>query len=174
MMALNGLFVRVWARPELYLGRPFDVLLGGYILVQTFNHCLAHPFVLAKETRQLAIICLIEAPLNLLGTVWAVRHFGPRGLLAASIGATFVTSFFWIWRNGPRKIGLVSSEVMTACKSLLPLFMLTLLGSTLAFLPAGAWWCEALLCTATAAILYSSSRRELVFVLQRLRLRSRP
>lgn len=171
LAAFNGLFVSVWARADLYLGTRFDFLLGSYLLVQTLNHCLSLPFVLAKDTRTLAIVSLAEAAANLAGTIWAVKRFGPPGLLAASVAATLVVSLCWIARAGPRRIGIAARDIVTACLPLAPIVGLLLVSYTLGFLPAGAWQLRIgiLLAMASGALLLFSSRRELEFVLRRMR-----
>lgn len=165
LAALNGLFVGIWARSDLYLGRRFDLLFGGYLVVQTINHCLSHPFVLAKETRKLALISSLEALVNLTGTVWAVRRFGPQGLIAASIAATVMTSFFWIIRAGPRQIGLKTRAVLNGCRSLAPLVFLVLLSGALGFLPVPLQrWGEVLLCATAVPLLIHALKHELDYL----------
>src|SRR5207302_6247862 len=65
LILLNRPFVNVWARPELYAGRAFDVLLMIYILQHTWNHCMAFCSVVAKDLRPLTILAVVELILNI-------------------------------------------------------------------------------------------------------------
>ncbi len=166
LLAFNELFVRWWAKPELYLGSTFDLLLGAYLLVNTINHCLALPFVLAKQTGRLAAIAGLEAVINLTATVWAVRHYGPVGLLAASIATTAITSLFWVARFGPHHLQLTFRQVAAGCRPMTPVLATLAAAGTLVLSLSPEWgrWSNLACCGAAFGLLVHGSLRDLQHV----------
>jgi O-antigen/teichoic acid export membrane protein len=116
LILLNRPFVSLWAKPELYAGAVFDLLLMIYILQHTWNHCLAFGPVVAKDLRPLTILAVVDMILNIgLSMIFVLyAGMGVNGVLIGGILGTAVTTVYLTVR-APRYFSLSTHDLIGPC-----------------------------------------------------------
>lgn len=115
IVMVNPLFVILWTKPEYYGGAMLDLLLGFYIIVQTYTHCFSYAFNLHKKMRSWTIFELVLLPLSLGFMYFGVRSIGLAGIPAGLLAAGFLGGGFWyVVKRGGDLLGVSFSKVFLA------------------------------------------------------------
>ena len=90
-------FIRLWVGKEFYAGLMFTTLVTYLYLIQhSFIHVSSACLNGAGIAKSISFMALLEGAVNLALSILLVRSFGLTGVVAATVAASLVTSFWYI------------------------------------------------------------------------------
>ncbi len=125
VVALNGLFVSVWANPTLAWSLSLSALFAVVVALNALTRCGGDFIVHTKKIAAFRYVYFVEAAMFVLLAFWLSAHFGFYGILGSSIlcllvfRATYTTwrmaryfslpaiTFWWIWLKRPILAGII-------------------------------------------------------------------
>ena len=106
IVLVNPVFVKVWTKPEYYGGDGLNILLGLFIIMQTFAHCLTLAFNLHKRMRVFTLVVFMTTGLSVAGMILLTSHFGLPGIPAALVLADLIFAFWFYVFSAGRLLGI--------------------------------------------------------------------
>lgn len=108
-VALNQVFVGLYASPDLWEGSWFDLAAVGWMFLHVVLRVLYYPFTVTKNLKGLSIASLAEAPVSVLFAYYGCVWGGLTGMYVGGILASLVTSGGYSMLMACREIGVKES-----------------------------------------------------------------
>jgi O-antigen/teichoic acid export membrane protein len=130
---INPWFIELWVGDVFFAGKTILALALVIMLQLTILHVSAVCLYGVGSIKGISIVSLIEAALNLILTLWLGKIFGIKGILIATIAASWLTAMWYVpWSTLKHlKIGLKDYLFKPL---LVPFFIISGLGLSLYFL----------------------------------------
>ncbi len=125
VVAINGPFVSVWAKPSLAWPVTLSALFAVAVALNAMTRCSSDLIIHTKKIGAFRYVYFVEALVFVLLALWLSAHFGFYGILGASIvcllifRATYTTwrmasyfqivaiTFWWTWLKRPLLAGVI-------------------------------------------------------------------